>query len=77
MDGLADDHFGSHGGGGNGGATAEGLELDVYQNVVFDLQIDLHDVAALGVADFTDAVGVFNGTHIPGVYKVIYYFFAI
>ena len=50
VNGLALDHLGSHGGGGDSGAAAEGLELHVFDDVVFNFQIDLHDIAALGVA---------------------------
>ena len=51
--GLALDEVGGHAAGGNGCAAAEGEELDINDDVVLDLEVHPHDVAALGVADFT------------------------
>ena len=58
FDGLALDHLGGDGGRGDGAAAAKRLELDVLDAVVLDLEVHLHDVAALGVADLADAVRV-------------------
>ena len=77
VDGLALDHFGGHGGGGDGAAAAEGLELHVLDDVVLDLQVDLHDVAALGVADLADAVGVLDLANVSGMLKMIHNFFTV
>ena len=46
-------------------------------HVVLDLQVHLHDVAALGVADLADAVGVLDLTHVPGMREMVHDFFAI
>ncbi len=40
--------------------------------VVLDLQVHLHDVAALGVADLADAVGVLDLADIAGVREMIH-----
>ena len=77
MNGLALDHLGGHGGGGNGAAAAEGLELHVLDDVILDFQVDLHDVAALGVADLTNAIGILNYANIAGVGEVIHNFFTV
>ena len=77
LNGLALDHLRSHGGGSDGRAAAEGLELHIHDDIIFDLQIDLHNVAALGVAHFTHAVGVLDDTHIPGVHKVVHNNFTV
>ena len=57
-EGLALDHLRSHGAGGDGAATAEGLKLHILDHVVLDLQIHLHNVPAAGVALGAHAVGV-------------------
>src|ERR1700687_5019603 len=51
--GFTLDPLGGERGRGNGGAAAEGLELGVFNDVGFtiDLDLQLHDVAALGRAD--------------------------
>ena len=72
LDGLALDHFGRTAGGGDGRAAAEGLELHVGDDVVFDLDVDFHDVAALGVAHGADAARVLNFAHVAGIHKVIH-----
>ena len=77
MDGLALDHLGSHGRGSDGAAAAEGLELHIFDDVVLDLQVDFHDIAALGVADLTNAVGILNDADVPGMGEVIHNFFTV
>ena len=77
MNGLALDHLGGHGGRGDGAAAAKGLELHVLDDVVLDFQVDLHDVAALGVADLTNAIGILNYANIAGVGEVIHNFFTV
>ena len=77
VDGLALDHLGGHGGRRDGGAAAKGLKLHVLDDIVFNFQINLHDVAALGVADLAHAVGALDGAHVPGVHEVIHNFFAV
>ena len=74
---LALDQLGGHAGGGNGGAAAEGQELHVLDDAVFDLQVHTHDVAALGVAHFAHAVGVRQFAHIAGMGEMIHNFFTI
>ena len=59
--GLALDHLRSHGAGGNGAAAAKGLKLHIHDDVPFDLQVDLHNIAALGIANAADTVGVLDG----------------
>ena len=75
--GFALDHLRGHGGRGNGGATAKGVEFHVRNDVIFHLDIDLHNVAALGVAHLADAVGVVHFTQVPGVGEVIHDFFTV
>ena len=41
------DQVGGHTAGRDGGAAAEGEELDVHDHVVLDLQVHAHDIAAL------------------------------
>src|SRR5699024_449247 len=71
-DGLALYHLRRHGAGRDGAAAAEGLELDVGDYVAVYLQVYLHDVAALGVADLADAVRVLDDADVPGVAEMIH-----
>ena len=76
---LADDHAGGHGAGGDGRRAAEGLEFGVLDDVgvLVDLQVDLHDVPAGGVAHGAHAVGVLDDPHVLGMGKGFHDFFAI
>ena len=77
-EGLAFNHIGSNGAGCNRGGAAEGLELDVLNDlIVTDLQIHPHNIAAFGVADLANAVGVVKDADVVGVSKVLHYFFAV
>ena len=67
-DGLALDHFGSHRARCDRGAAAEGLELDVNDDVVLDLEIYLHNISALCVADLADAVSILDDADVAGVW---------
>ena len=72
VDGLALDQVGGHTAGCDGGAAAEGEELDVHDHVVLDLQVHAHDIAALGVADFTHTVCVGDLTHIVRICEMLH-----
>ena len=74
---LAFDEFGSHGTGGNGTAAAESLELGVCDGVAVDLEVNLHDVAALGVAHLAHTVGVFDDAHIARVAEMVHHDIAV
>ena len=65
------------GGRRDGAPAAEGLELDVLDTVIVDLQIYRHDVAAQRIADFTDTVGILHYTDIPRIAKMIHHCFAV
>lgn len=52
--------------------TAEGEELDIDDDVVLDLQVHAHDVAALGVADLAHAVGVGDLTDIVRICEMLH-----
>ena len=73
FDRLALDHLGCHRARGNRAAAAEGLKLHIFNLIVFDFEIHLHDVAALGVADFAHAVRVLDASHISRVHEVIHH----
>ena len=49
----------------------------VDNDVVFDLHVDLHDVAAFEVADFADGVGILQLADVAGVGEVIHNFFRV
>ena len=72
VNGLALDEVGGHAAGGNGGTAAKGQELDINDHVVLDLQVHAHDIAALGVADFTHAVCVGDLTHVVRVCEMLH-----
>ena len=69
----ADDQLGDHARGRHGRAAAEGLELDVLDAVVVgDLDVDVHHVAADGVADAADGdVGALERAHVARVAEVL------
>ena len=73
FDRLALNHLSCHRARGNRAAAAEGLKLHVFNFIVLDLEIHLHDVAALGVADFAHAVRVLDASHISRVHEVIHH----
>ena len=67
-DGLTLNHIGSNGAGGDGGSTAEGLELHVLDDlIIIDLQVHLHNIAALGIAYFAYTVSIFNLAYISRI----------
>ena len=72
VNGLALDEVGGHAAGCDRSAAAEGEELDVNDDVVLDFEVHPHDVAALGVADFTHAVCVGDLTHVVRMCKMLH-----
>ena len=70
--GLALDQVGRHAAGCDGSAAAERQELDVHDDIILNFQVHAHDVAALGVADFTHAVGVRQLADIVGVCEMLH-----
>jgi hypothetical protein len=77
VQGLALGHLGDHARNGNGRPAAKGLELDVVDLVVLDLDIDAHHVTADRVADLAHTVGVLDLTHVARTLEVIHYDFRI
>ena len=72
------DQFRQNGAGCNGTGTAEGLKLDVTDPFfIIQTDRDLECIAAGHVADFCFCIGIFDGTHIPGVQEVIHHFICI
>ena len=77
LNGLALDELSGHGGGRDGAAAAEGLELRILNAVILDLQVHFHNIAALGVAYLAYAVGVGDLAHIPGMGEMVHDGFCI
>ena len=78
LDRLALDELGRHGAGGYRAAAAEGVKFAVGDDaVVVDLDIHTHDVAALGVADFTYTVSIVDFADVAGILKMIHYLIAV
>ena len=50
VDRLSDDHLGSKGTAGDGGATPECFELGIFDNPVFNFQLQLYYVTAGSLA---------------------------
>ena len=73
-DGLALDELRGHGTGGDGAAAAEGVELHVGDGLGVAVHLDIHphDVAALGVAHCSDAVGLIHLAYVPGMLEVVH-----
>ena len=77
LDLFALDEVGRHAARRDGCAAAEGHELDVHDRVVFHLDVHAHDVAALRVADFTDAVRVLDLADVVRVREMFHYLFTV
>ena len=75
---LALYHLGSHRAGCDCRAAAEGLELNVLDDaVVRHLEVNLHNIAALCVADLADTVCVLNLANIARMRKVVEHLFTV
>ena len=77
LDRLALDHLGGHGARSDGAAAAERFKLHVLDDVVLDLQIHLHNIAAFGVADLADAVRIGDLADVAGIFEMIHYLIAV
>ena len=64
VDGVALDHFGGDGTGGDGGAAAKRFEFYIGNGISIDFKIHLHDIAAAGVSYLANAVRVCDLSHI-------------
>ena len=42
--------------------------------LIVNIQIDPHDIAALGVSNGSNPAGVFNLSNIPRILKMVHYF---
>ena len=77
IDGLALYHFGGLAGRCDRRAAAKGLEFYIHDHIIFHLDVDAHNIAALGVAHGAYAAGVFHFAHIAGVGEMIHYLLGI
>lgn len=79
VDRLALYHFGCDGRSCDRCAAAEGLELTIGDSlcIVIDLDVHLHYIAALCVADLADTVCVFDFTNVSRVCEMVHYFIAV
>lgn len=77
LDRAALDELRRHGRCRDSGAAAEGLELNVNDYVIFDLEEHLHDIAAGSVADGAYTVRVFDLAHVSRMSEMIHYFFTV
>ena len=75
--GLALGQLGDHAGDGNGRAAAEGLKLDIFNTVVFHLDIDAHHIPADGIAHFSQAVRIDDFSDITGTFEMIQNYWGI
>ena len=74
---LAFGHFANHTRNGNGGAATKGLKFHIFQNIIFDLYVKGHDVAAYRIAHFPYAIHVRYYPDIARVPEVIHNDFVI
>lgn len=72
FNGTALDQLRGHAGARNGRPAAKGLETGVGDSTILDFDADLHDVATGGGTDFTDAIGIFQVPHVPGIHEVFH-----
>ena len=78
LNALALDKLGSHRRGSDCSAAAERLELAICDNIVLvDLEIYLHNIAALCIADNANALRVINLTNVSGIGEMIHNLFTI
>ena len=77
LDTLTFDQLRCHRAGRDRAGAAEGLELDVRDDLVIYFQIHFHDIAAFSIADLADAVRVLDDADILRIQKMLHYFFAI
>ncbi len=77
LDRLALDHLRCNGACRDRGTAAKRLEFYVLDDVVLNLEVHLHNIAAARVADFADAVGIRNLADIARIGEMIEYFFGI
>ena len=77
VNGFALYKLGSHGGRRNGARAAEGLKLDVVDFSVLYLEINLHDIAALSVADLADTVRIGNLADVARIFEMIHNLIAV
>ena len=55
---LSLDHLRCHARRRDSSAAAKGFKLDVFDDIIFNFHINLHDIAALEVADLADCIGI-------------------
>ena len=48
------------------------LKADIPDDIILDLQIHLHNIAALGVAHLTDGIGVLQNACVPGIAEMVH-----
>ena len=73
VEGFALDQFGQGGAGGDRGGAAEGFEFDVCDSSVFvQFEGQFEGVAAGGVADFADSVGVLDLPDVAGMQEMVH-----
>ncbi len=78
MNGFSLYHLCSHATGGNRGSAAKGFKFHITDNLIFiNIQIDSHNIAALGITYGTHAAGVINFPYISWMLKMIHNFFCI
>ena len=71
VQGLAFGQLREHAGDGNGRPATEGLEFDIFDDVVFHFEIDVDHIAAYRVADLAHAVGISYIPDIARIFEVI------
>ena len=77
LDRLAFSKLCCHTAGSDSRTAAKSLETDIGNDIVFDFNKNLHDIAAFCIAYLADAVGIGHNTHITGIHKMIHYFFTV
>ncbi len=73
LDRLALGDLGQHARDGDRRAAAEGLELDVFDPLVADLEVDGHHVPAEGIADLAHPVRLLDHPDIAGIAEMIHH----
>jgi hypothetical protein len=63
---------GDHAAGGNGCGTSKGLKFYIFNDIILNLNLDMHNISADRIAYFTYSVRSIQGSNITRIHKMIH-----